>query len=366
MKRPGIIFFFLSIYIVVAFGWWTIAHIKSSRLLFEEQVNALELLCYKANAECRKFIRHEPAGDTTQLKAFLLSNFPELQITFTQHSPITQGYIINPKPDTYLQLKTKYKRKVLMYSLEGAVMVLLLFWGIVWIYKMLLSRLHLNRMQNNFLLSITHELKTPLTSVKLYLETLLKRQLNKEQSDTIVSNSINDINRLRDLVDNILMAAQLDSKRFQLQNFEINISHALEETIEKYIVPRNISHKVKTDIQHDVFIQTDKMALDIVVTNLLSNAQKYSEAESPITVSLTEHPTHIKLAIADSGYGISEQDKKNLFHKFFRAGDEQTRKSKGTGLGLFIVKNLIHLMNGIIEVKNNHPKGTIFEITLKK
>ncbi len=363
MKKPGIIFSLLSVYIVVAFTWWTFAHIKSSRENYEAKRIHIEDLCYRATLECHAAIEQKLATDTNQLKDFFYAGFPELDIVFNGEKPGIDQYVIRPKENTYLNLTKRYNRKVWMYAMEGIVMVLLLFWGIIWVYRSLLSRLQLNRMQNNFLLSITHELKTPLASIKLYLETLQKRELSKDQSVTIIGNSINDVNRLRDLVDNILIAVQLDSNKFELNKSQFNISEVVSFCIEKYAHPRNLKSRLKLHIEPNVSMLADSMAIETIVINLLSNAEKYSPAGGTITITLKKQMQKILFTVSDEGIGITDEDKKNLFSKFFRAGDEQTRKTKGTGLGLFIVKNLLNLLNGEVTVKDNQPKGTIFEVT---
>lgn len=323
----------------------------------------MELLCYKATLECNAAVDQELATDTNSLKKYFYHNFPELEIVFDIDQPDINNYLIRPKMESYEQLEKKYTRKVWMYAMEGVVMMLLLFWGIIWVYRSLLSRLELNRMQNNFLLSITHELKTPLASIKLYLETLQKRTLSKEQSDTILVNAVSDVNRLRDLVDNILIAAQLDTKKYELNNTLIHMSEKLADCVNKFAQPRNLLHRITLHVQQDIYITTDQLALETILINLLSNAEKYTPADGKISITLKQHQDKIILTVADEGIGISEEDKKNLFNKFFRSGDEQTRKSKGTGLGLFIVKNLLNRMNGEISVRDNQPKGSIFEIT---
>jgi signal transduction histidine kinase len=253
-----------------------------------------------------------------------------------------------------------------MYGLEGVVMVLLLFWGIIWIYRSLQNRLNLKRQQSNFLLSITHELKTPIASIKLYLETLLKRpNLDKAQAEIMMRNSLSDVTRLRDLVENLLMAAQLDTHQFTLSFASINISTLLHEVADKYVLPRNLQHRLKVQIQPDVYADIDAIAMEMVIINLLSNAFKYSPDDRPVTVKLHNEGSVVKIKIIDEGKGISDEDKKSLFSKFYRAEDENVRKSKGTGLGLFIVKNLLNHHNASIIANDNSPSGVIFEITLQ-
>jgi signal transduction histidine kinase len=325
----------------------------------------LELLCHKATLECNGAVAQEMIKDTSDLKKFFYANWPELEIIFDENLNPLENYMIRPRQDSYTAIDKKLNRKINMYLMEGVVMALILFWGIIWIYRSLLLRLQFNRSQNNFLLSITHELKTPLASIKLYLETLMKRELSKEQSQVIITNSISDVNRLKDLVDNILMATQLDSKKYILNNTNLKVSETITNCIEKYALPRNLKSRLICNIQDEIYLLTDQLALETVLVNLISNAEKYSPADGKIFIDLriNSQKDRLLLTVTDEGNGISESDKKNLFGKFFRVGDESVRRTKGTGLGLFIVKNLLNLMKAEITVKDNYPKGTIFELS---
>jgi signal transduction histidine kinase len=239
-------------------------------------------------------------------------------------------------------------------------MIILLFWGILWVYRTFEKSIKLNQQQNNFLLSVTHELKTPIASVKLYLETLLKRDLDKEQQHTILKNSINDTNRLRVLVDNLLLSAQLETNHYEPLMTQINLSELINKIIDKYAEPRNLQERIIKNIEQQVFITGDEFAIETIVINLLTNAEKYSD--NNITILLKSDNKHIILSVLDLGIGISDDDKVKLFDKFYRVGEEQTRKTKGTGLGLFIVKKLVKINHATIDVKNNHPSGTNFEV----
>ena len=368
MKKPGVIFAFVAFYSITAFAWWTVAHIRSSHQLLLEKEKNLEYQCYKATLETNGAIGQELFNDTNDVRNFLAVNFPDLEIIFLEPEkqliPFDQ-FLIRPSQDAFLKLKKKYDRSIWMYSLEGAVMVILLMWGIVWIYRSLQNRLKFNKHQNNFMLSITHELKTPLASVKLYLETLLKRDLDKEQTSTILRNSLKELVRLKDLVNNILMAAQLENKKFELYKTEINLSDVVEKTIHKFATPRDIYHRFELSLDENIFIEGDAIATEVIVANLISNAVKYSPEEGKIRVTVSQKDRGVLFAVTDEGPGISEADKGELFKKFYRSGDEQTRKTTGTGLGLFIVKNLLNLMQARIEVKDNFPKGTTFEIIFR-
>ncbi|MES2689106.1 MAG: HAMP domain-containing sensor histidine kinase [Bacteroidota bacterium] len=371
MKKPGVLFAFVSVYIVAAFTWWTVLHIRSSRNIHALEISELELLPYKATFDVQNAVEQEMFRDTNDLKNYFYINYPTLEIVFHQpeedvFDPL-HNYAIVPKRDIVNAIEDKYTRRFWMYGLEGVVMMGLLFWGIIWIYRSLQSRINLKKQQSNFLLSITHELKTPLASIKLYLETLIKRpNLERHQSETMIKNSINDVERLRDLVDNLLMAAQLDNHKFNLVFVDANLSDLLKVTAEKYMTPRNLQDRFILDIEPGIMARVDAFAMEMVLNNLLSNAFKYSPADKPVGIVLKTEGQQIKIRIIDEGKGISAEDKKSLFDKFYRAEDENVRKSKGTGLGLFIVKTLVNLHGGSVVVTDNVPSGVIFELTLQK
>lgn len=367
MKKPAIIFAVLSVYIVAAFAWWTYAHIKSSKDIYIEQVKHLDLIPYKAKIDARNAFEQGLFKDTLGFKQYLNNNYPELSIAFDYAKDPLHNYTIKPKKSAEELIEKLYKRRVLMYGLEGIVMVLLLFWGIIWIYRSLQNRLNLKRQQSNFLLSITHELKTPIASIKLYLETLIKRpNLDKAQAETMMRNSLSDITRLRDLVENLLLAAQLDTHKFKLSFTQVNLSNLIQDVADKYVLPRNLQLRLRVQLQPDVFANVDAIAMEMVLTNLLSNAFKYSPNDKLVTVTLHKEFNGIKIKVIDEGPGILAEDKKHLFGMFYRAEDENVRKSKGTGLGLFIVKNLLNYHNATIIANDNVPSGVIFEITLQK
>lgn len=367
MKKPGLIFTTLSVYIVIAFGWWTYAHIRDNHSVYEGEKNILELKCYKATVDVNGALEQEMFNDTNDVKKYFGVNFPELEILFytTEPDPM-RNFMIRPKVSSYEAIKNAEIRKIWMYTLEGFVMTLLLFWGIIWIYRSLQSRIRLRRQQSNFLLSITHELKTPLASIKLYLETIKKRKLDPVQTETIINNSLQDVERLHELVENLLLAAQLDNHKYEPVIKEINLSDLVNETIEKFAIPRRIHHNIIKNIEKDIFIMADQNALIMVLNNLLSNATKYSPENSTIEILLRNNTEHILLSVSNEGSSISEEDKKNLFTQFYRAGDENIRRSKGTGLGLFIVKNLLNLHKANISIRDKHPQGTIFDISFQK
>jgi signal transduction histidine kinase len=367
LNRTNIIFTFLSIYIIAAFAWWTYAHILENEEIYSLEKNQLEIACYKSTLDLNGAISQEMFNDTNGVKQYFYLHYPKLEIIFDPQTTYDfNTFLIRPKNDSYLELEKNLSRKIWMYTSEGVAMVVLLFWGIILIYRSLQNQLRLKRQQSNFLLSITHELKTPLASIKLYIETLKKRKLDEEQTKTVLQNSLSDIARLHDLVENLLLASQLDNHKYEPVFKETDLGKLINETVDKFALPRELHFHFQKSIEQNICINADENAIIMVVTNLLSNAAKYSPKNATIEINLKQDSDKIILSVSNEGPSISEEDKKNIFTKFYRAGDENVRKTKGTGLGLFIVKNLLNLHHADIFVRDKNPQGAIFDIIFKK
>ncbi|MBC7383901.1 MAG: HAMP domain-containing histidine kinase [Bacteroidia bacterium] len=365
MRRERLIFIILSIYIFSAFGWWTYAHYLSNKIIYTQQKELLETICYKATIDIEGARDQELFNDSNDMKFYFHANFPAHEILFLSLYDPMHNFMIRPQFASYQNLQKTYHRKLIMYITEGLVMIALIFWGIIWIYRSFKRELSLKRQQSNFLLSVTHELKTPLTAIKLYLETLLKRKVTASQAEMIIHNSLNDVERLQDSVESLLLSAQLDSKKYELQLLETNLTELLYEAIQKFAHPRNLSARIKTNLEDQVIVKVDPTAIEMILNNLLTNAFKYGTPVTFVYVNLKQDKDITILQVADDGTGINAENKKEIFNKFYRIGDENTRKTKGTGLGLFIVKNLVDLHKADISVIDNQPNGTIFELRFK-
>ncbi len=366
MKKTNFIFVFLSLYIIAAFAWWTYAHIRNNEEIAGLKKNQIEIECYKATLDVNGAITQEMFNDSNGVKKYFTLHYPKLEIIFeSQSANDFSNFLIRPQMNSYIELEKTASRKIWMYTSEGIAMVLLLFWGIILIYRSLQNQLNLKRQQTNFLLSITHELKTPIASIKLYIETLKKRKLDEVQTKTILQNSLNDVSRLNDLVENLLLATQLDTHKYQPIFKKVDLSELINEITDKFSLPRELHFKFQKEIEDNIYILADENAIHLVITNLLSNAAKYSPKNGTIDIILKRDGDKMILSVSNNGPTISEEDKKNIFSKFYRAGDENIRKTKGTGLGLLIVKNLLNLHQAEIFVRDKYPQGAIFDVIFK-
>lgn len=283
------------------------------------------------------------------------------QIKYQQLHPGTDYSLI----DEYLKIQSKYERQKLMILTEGSVFIALLLLGLLRVRKVFIREIELVMQQHNFILSITHELKSPLSTVKLSLQTLGKRKLEAEQQERLIGNSLVDLDRLEGLVDNILFAAKIESGQSGFAAEHTNVSELTHQVAERFIMNKK-KIIIEDDIAPDVYLLTDSIGFISVVTNLIENAVKYSPEGSLVRVILQENAAEVVLQVVDSGYGISAADKKKIFDKFYRIGDENTRNTKGTGLGLYIVKRVVEIYRGTIEVLDNSPQGTIFKLKFMK
>ncbi|GBL35309.1 signal transduction histidine-protein kinase ArlS [Filimonas sp.] len=258
------------------------------------------------------------------------------------------------------KIKNKKLRRTKQYLGEGSTFILitLLTSGIV--YYAYYRQRALAKLQQNFMLSVTHELKTPIASIKLNMQTMEKRKLDEDTQKKLLASSITETNRLNDLCNNILVSTQLESAKKAMYNEEVDIKEVLNDVI-RQIQERYPSCIITTSLMNDDFyIKGDTALWKLVVSNLIENARKYSSA--PIEVTLGKRNKKTILSVKDQGVGIPDEEKEKIFDKFYRIGNENTRSSKGTGLGLFIVKKIVSLYKYDISVKNNTPKGSIFEV----
>ncbi len=250
-------------------------------------------------------------------------------------------------------------RRILMILGEGTVFITILLIGLYKIRNSIKKELELSGRQTNFLLSITHELKTPIASSKLFLQTLLKRDLKEEKRNELITKSLGENQRLETLIDNILNASRLENNAIKAIKTDINLLELSQK-----ITNRSAYKFVKNEITVDSFVNADLFMLETILENLIENAEKYAGENASITIYTQQNKNKIIVGVKDEGVGIPVAERKNIFSKFYRIGNEETRTTKGSGLGLFIVSEFSKLNGGSVSFKENNPKGSIFEVTL--
>lgn len=260
------------------------------------------------------------------------------------------------------QLNAKLHKRWLMIAGEGTVFALILGLGIYRTRSTFKKEFELSKQQKNFMLSITHELKSPIAATRLQIETLIKRQLSPEKQEFVLKQALQENERLDALVEKILLANRIESSAYLLQKENFDLSQLCQKIIDNLKISILKNHHINSQIQPDIHMQGDAMAFTSIITNLLDNAVKYSAAQSHVEFNLIKENELITLLVKDQGIGISAAEEKVVFNKFYRSGNEETRNTKGTGLGLYIVKNLVKMHHGNVKISANQPKGTVFII----
>lgn len=314
-------------YMLMAFTWWAV------------------LLYYK----------NKDAFDAR--KELLLLNMLERQLVANKSEFLAS--------EAYLALEKHHRRQEWMIIGEAAVFVLSLVAGIWFINRGYHKEMVAAMQRRNFLLSITHELKSPIASIRLVLETFLKRNLERQQLEKLSNNALKETERLHQLVENLLLSAKLEAA-YQPDYEDVALPELLDDILlklkDKYPGVRFYA-AFQEQIPH---WYGDRMGITSVALNLLENGIKYSPEPAQITARLhyQEKPAGFILQVSDEGHGIPDSEKRKIFQKFYRSGNEDTRRTKGTGLGLYIVEQVVKAHGGRIKVSDHAPKGSVFEIFL--
>lgn len=256
------------------------------------------------------------------------------------------------------------KRKTTQYVSEGVTFLALVILGAVFMYRLVRRQFTVQIQQENFMMAVTHELKTPIAVAKLNLETLQKHQLDEPKRQRLIEMTLQETNRLNALASNILVSAQLESGRTFTKE-ELNFSDLVKNNTNDFI-NRFPDRQWKIEIGEEEELEGDALLLQILVNNLLENAVKYSPSKSMISCKLGEDNGQVILSISDEGDGIPEDEKRKVFQKFYRIGSEQTRSAKGTGLGLYLCKKIADDHGAMISIENNSPKGSVFIVRFYK
>ncbi|RME92197.1 MAG: sensor histidine kinase [Bacteroidetes bacterium] len=328
LKRQlrGFTYFVLS-YMLLAFVWWSVLlHTKNEDAFRAKS----ELLQIGMAAEC-------------------LIDTPE-------------EYYASPQ---YQALKQAYQRQKYMIWGETTVLILSLMAGIYIIYRGYQREVEASRQQSNFLLSITHELKSPIAGIRLILQTIQRRrqQLEPAQLTRLSEIGIKEVDRLNRLVEDLLLSARLETA-YQFRHEPLDL-HSLAQSVVDRMQLQHPEAEIALEAASELpIIKGDAQALTSVFVNLIENAIKYTHGPAKVKVKLAPGPKNcLVVKIADQGIGISKENHQRIFQKFFRVGSEETRQTKGTGLGLFIVKEIVAKHGGQIKVMPNHPQGTVFQLT---
>jgi two-component system, OmpR family, sensor histidine kinase CiaH len=276
------------------------------------------------------------------------------------HRPGSASY-----QDELMRIEKDRRTDNAKYIGEGLTFLVLILVGAVYIYRSVRSQFRVQQQQQNFVMAITHELKTPIAVSRLNLETLQRHHLDENKRGKLLQMTLQETLRLDSLINNILISSQLDGQSYQVSKEELNLSDLVNDVACQFAT-RYPERRFVKNIRQDIDLEGDPLLLKLLVSNLLENANKYAPKETPISLELHEDAGSIRLLVTDEGPGITSHEKKNVFKKFYRLGNEQTRTTKGTGLGLYLCKKIADDHGGSIAIADNQPQGSIFIVSFDK
>ena len=276
-----------------------------------------------------------------------------------------QGWVVRPTEEAWERILDEYRRRIVMMVSEGAffAVLLIVFMGLLW--RTFRRDVELERQHRNFLSAITHELKSPIAAIRVALETVVRGRADETMSRKFISNALADTDRLDLLVQKVLQATRYGSGSAKLRRVRRSLSDVVERAVTAF-EPRAAAAgaTVETEVIDDLWAEIDDEAMVIVVSNLLENALKYGGHPALIRIRLRAESDCAMLEVSDNGDGIPEGEIPFIFDRFYRAGDEMTRISQGTGLGLYLVQQIVEVHRGKVDVADTGPDGTTFRVTL--
>lgn len=239
--------------------------------------------------------------------------------------------------------------------------------GIFIIFLYLLKTIQLYRLQHNFINNFTHELKTPVTSLKLYLETFLKYDLSREDQHKYIRYMIQDVGRLSDNISRILNLARLESRNYTGEFFQKNVCELISSLVDEN---RHMFVDADVDVipwtEGALFCSVNEVLFEMLVMNLITNGIKYNSSPKPaVTISFSVHGQTVEIRFRDNGIGIKKNQLQKIFKKFYQIGISDNMSAKGSGLGLYIVNNIARIHRGrITAYSRGAGKGSVFTLIL--
>ena len=282
----------------------------------------------------------------------------------------------------YIEVSTGLKAAVQRYNLDPqqffeaqtwvVILVLSILVGIIlagifiiFVYSQKMARL--NRLQHEFINNFTHELKTPVTSLKLYLETFLKHELPRKEQTKYIGYMLQDVDRLGDNISRILNLARIETKTYGGDFIPSDLVNTIEQFHQNnsYLFG-NCDIRIHNPSGQPVFYNINPPLFEMLVMNLLNNAVKYNDSEIPrIDIRFLQENGRLYIRFEDNGIGVDKTEKKKIFRKFYQTKRADSLSPKGSGLGLYLVQNIAHMHRGkVMAERLPDEKGSVFTLIL--
>jgi signal transduction histidine kinase len=281
--------------------------------------------------------------------------------------PPFERLALSPDRANWDEALARYRRHVFIVVGEGVLFVVAMATAVALLWTVLRREGERERQHQNFVSAVTHELKTPIAGIRLALETVLARRVDDEARERFLRNAVADADRLSELVEKVLEVTRYAGGAHRLQIALGDLSQLVEEEVmaaERRAAARGVL--LAADIRPDIQAPFDPEALGIVLSNLLENAFKYATGSPPdVKVSLRLERGEAILEVRDTGVGIEEKELEAIFRPFYRSTDEVTRRAPGTGIGLFVAREIAAAHGGRLEASSpGRGLGATFRLVL--
>jgi len=250
----------------------------------------------------------------------------------------------------------------------GIVLLALIFAGTVVLVLALAKQAIVNRQMRNFLSFVSHELRSPITSISLFLETMRDNKLEPAQEKEFIGNMLEDTERLSRQIAGIIDASRLERRKMPLNKELLDLERLMREYIrQRGTIVASSGHDLVLGTLESCIVLGDWEAIRSTLDNLVRNAEWYSAAGTAITLSLTKAGKWALMEVKDQGIGVAPKERKKIFRPFYRAASGQGASGRGSGLGLYIVKGIVGLHGGKVILQSDGPgKGASFAIRLPR
>lgn len=273
---------------------------------------------------------------------------------------LTVGWVL-------LNLDILSSRTTVVMLTVGSILFFLILVGVITYLTLAIKTINLTRRQSNFIDSVTHELKSPIASLKLYLQTMEKRELTEDDRSQFLDFMRKDVDRLDGLISHLLDARTMEKNVADRNIVKIQLDELVADCAEtvcnRYRVP---PETIELQLR-PAKIMAERVDAMMIFRNLLDNAVKYAGSPAKVHVAMRTERGETIVEVSDNGEGIPIALRRKVFGRFFRIGEELQRKKPGTGLGLYIVRTLVKRLGGRVRVLDKDKKwGTVFEVRLPK
>jgi signal transduction histidine kinase len=346
-RRLQVAFVVLLVVCVAQLGWW----------LIDQWTHTA------ADTRRTEQLHRQSLAAAEALKGHGLS--PEaITKLFPQIIDTTAGLAIDPR--VLAELDDERFSRINQYAWEGGFFLLVLLATIGVLASAIRSEARLRRRQSNFVTAVTHELKSPLAAMRLAAETLELRHAEGETRERIIRRLLASLDRMESTVANVLDTARIDEGKLALAPHDVDVAEVVDELVESLAntaLSRGV--RLRTEIPEGLRVRADPQALNAALRNLVDNALgAVTGAEIPtVSVSASADDGWAMIEVRDNGRGFNPQDAEKLFEKFYRPGDEMRREGRGTGLGLYIARQLAHSSGARLSGHSGGPgKGATFRL----